>query len=179
MGQDTPVQDIPIPEQDIVVEEQELPQTNLEPEMGAAAAAVYDISPPPLRQNPPILAESAQLSAPDIAQLCAMLAGLNAKMEGMENNMKNEMDGNAWQMERKMDGMAQTMREEMQCMGAGLRGGLEQVKIGNGELLRATCWASTHAHTLSQKTSPFIDREKCRFFSRHKSKLYDCRICWE
>ena len=37
MVQDTTVQDIPIPEQDIVVEEQELPQTNLEPEMGAAA----------------------------------------------------------------------------------------------------------------------------------------------
>ena len=27
-------------------------------------------------------------------------------------------------------------------MGAGLQGGLEQLKIGNGELLRATCWAS-------------------------------------
>ena len=27
-------------------------------------------------------------------------------------------------------------------MGAGLQGGLEQLKIGNGELLRATCWAT-------------------------------------
>ena len=34
------------PEQDIVVEEQELPQTDLEPEMGAAAAAVNDTSTP-------------------------------------------------------------------------------------------------------------------------------------
>ena len=60
------------PEQDINVQEQFLPQPNPEPEMGAATAAVYDTSPPPLHQNPPILAESAQPSAPDMAQLCAM-----------------------------------------------------------------------------------------------------------
>ena len=42
-----------------------------------------------------------------------------------------------------MDGMAQTMREEMQCMGAGLQGGLEEFKKWQGELLRATCWASS------------------------------------
>ena len=49
MVQDTPVQDIPIPEQD-----ESLPQTNPEPEMGAAAAeaAVHDTSHPPLYQNP-------------------------------------------------------------------------------------------------------------------------------
>ena len=43
------------PEQEmLVVEEQEqfFPQTDLEPEMGAAAAAVYDTSPPPLHQTP-------------------------------------------------------------------------------------------------------------------------------
>ena len=34
-----------IPEQDIP-EQDEFPQTNPEPEMGAAAAAVYDTSPP-------------------------------------------------------------------------------------------------------------------------------------
>ena len=45
MVQDTPVQDIPIPEQD-----ESLPQTNSEPEMGAAAAeaAAYDTPPLPL-----------------------------------------------------------------------------------------------------------------------------------
>ena len=32
------------------------------------------------------------------------------------------------------------MRGEMQNMGAGLQDGLEQLKIGNGELRRATCW---------------------------------------
>ena len=55
------------------------------------------------------------------------MEGMNAKMEGMN---------------AKMDGMAQTMREEMQCMGAGLQNGLEEFKKGQGELLRATCWAS-------------------------------------
>ena len=38
-----PVQDTP--EQDINVQEQFLPQTDPEPEMGAAAAAEYDTSP--------------------------------------------------------------------------------------------------------------------------------------
>ena len=77
------------PEQEmLVVEEQELPEMDPEPEMGAAAAAVYDTSPPPLRQNPPILAESAQLSAPDIAQLFAMLAGMNAKMDTNAQEIK-------------------------------------------------------------------------------------------
>ena len=103
------VQDIP--EQDIVMGELELPpQMDPEPEMGGAAAeaAVYDTSPPPLRQNPPILAESAQLSAPDIAQLCAMLAGLNAKMDGNTRKMEG--------MESNMDGIkANTngIKEEM------------------------------------------------------------------
>ena len=35
------------PEQDMGVQEQEPPQTDPEPEMGAAPAAVYDTSPPP------------------------------------------------------------------------------------------------------------------------------------
>ena len=74
-----------------------------------------------------------------MAQLLAMLAEMN-----------NKMDGNT----RKMEGMAQTMREEMQCMGAGLKEGqeqlkgemekntmaVEQFKKGQGELLWATCW---------------------------------------
>ena len=54
MAQDkTPVQDISIPEQDIVMGELELPpQMDPEPEMGAAAAAVCDAPPPHLRQSP-------------------------------------------------------------------------------------------------------------------------------
>ena len=75
---------------------------------------------------------------------------MNEKMQGMENNM-----------EKKMNGMTQAMREEMQCMGAGLQDVLDKVKkgqeqlkgeigknmtamkefkMGQGELLRATCW---------------------------------------
>ena len=65
------------------------------------------------------------------------------------------------ELNRNMLRMAQTMREEMQCMGAGLQDGLDKVKggqdqlkgeigknmtaveefkIGQGELRRATCW---------------------------------------
>ena len=80
-----------------------------------------------------------------MAQLFAMLANMNDKMDGNAQQMK-KMEANTSRMEnnmeRKMDGMAQTMREEMQCIGAGLQGGLEQLKIGQGEVLRATCWAS-------------------------------------
>ena len=85
-------QDIPIPEQDIVIGEQEPPpQMDPKPEMGAAAAeaAAYDTSPPPLRQNPPIRLEQSVVDV--------ILQAIN----GMNN---------------KMDGMAQTMREEMQCI---------------------------------------------------------------
>ena len=64
-------------EQDIGVQEQEPPQTDPEPEMGAATAAVYDTSPPLLHQTPPpILAESVHPSAPDMARLFAVLAGM-------------------------------------------------------------------------------------------------------
>ena len=53
------VQDIP--EQDIVMEELELPpQMDPKPEMGAAEAAVYDTSPSLLRNPPPIPAETAR-----------------------------------------------------------------------------------------------------------------------
>ena len=50
MVQDTPVQDIPIPEQD-----ESLPQTNPKLEMGVAAAAADFATPPLLRQIPPPL----------------------------------------------------------------------------------------------------------------------------
>ena len=79
------VQDIHIPEQDIVMAELELPpQMDPEPEMGAAAAeaAVYDTSPSLLRNPPPILAESAQPGTFDMGRLLAVLAG-------RKNEMKN------------------------------------------------------------------------------------------
>ena len=135
-----------IPEQDIVMGELELPpQMDPKPKMGAAAAeaAVYDTSPSLLRNPPPIPAEAAHPGAPVMAQLFAMLAGINNKMEGMEN----KMDGNARNMKEEIKNNTNGMREEMkkmrgemQCMGAGLLDGLDKLKIGNGERRRATCW---------------------------------------
>ena len=76
------------PEQDIVMEELELPpQMDSEPEMGAAAA--YDTSLPPLHQNPPILAESAQPGTFNMGRLLAVLAG-------MEDRMENSMEKKKW-----------------------------------------------------------------------------------
>ena len=71
------VQDIP--EQDIVMGEQELPpQMDPKPEMAAAC----DASPPPLHRNPPpIPAETVRLSTADMAQLFAIIKGMNEKME--------------------------------------------------------------------------------------------------
>ena len=43
-----------IPMQDIPEQDESLPQTNPEPEMGAAAAAKYDTTPLLLRQIPPL-----------------------------------------------------------------------------------------------------------------------------
>ena len=59
MVQDTPVQDISIPEQDIVMEELELPpQMDPKPEMGTAAA--YDTSPPLSTKIPRSFSNKAQ-----------------------------------------------------------------------------------------------------------------------
>ena len=69
------------PEQEMLVVQDELPQTDPEPEIGAAAAVAYDTSPSLLRNPPPIPAETAQPSVPNMAQLCAMLAAMNANME--------------------------------------------------------------------------------------------------
>ena len=148
------------PEQEMfIVQEQFLPQPNPEPEMGAATAAVCDTSPPPLHQNLPILAESAQPSAPDIAQLCAMLAGLNEKMEAnackmdgikantsrMENKMEANLKENAKQIKEEMKDEMEKMRGEMQNMGQSLQAGIMAfasdemwtARKKNGD---ATCW---------------------------------------
>ena len=71
--------------QDIPMQEQISPQMDPKPEMGVAAAeaAVYDTSPPPLYQNSPIPAQTARPSAPDMAQLFAMLAGISGDIHGM------------------------------------------------------------------------------------------------
>jgi len=107
----------------LVVEKQELPQTDPEPETGAAAA--YDTSPPLLRNPPPIPAETAQPSTLDmiLQALNGMRNEMKAntrKMEGMENKqdeIKNNMEANT-----------QTMRGEMQHMGLNLRAGQKAIK---------------------------------------------------
>jgi len=142
------------PEQEMLVVQDELPQPNPEPEMGAAAAAVYDTSPPPLRQNPPILAESAQSSAPDMAQLFAMLAGVNATMQ----QMNNKIDGSTNGMKDEMEKMRGEMQQMGRCLQAGImappRAGTNELggsatavrpAVGAGEekIIWETCWASS------------------------------------
>ena len=133
--------------------------------MGAAAAAEYDTSPPPLRQNPPILLEQ---SAVDMI-LQAMNANAKEMREGI-NGMKNEMEANTKRMENKMDGNTKKMEEmrgEMRQMGQCLQAGMEAITCsetqtarekmatpcagtselkgsapaGEDRVIRETCWA--------------------------------------
>ena len=106
------VQDIP--EQDIVMGELELPpQMDPEPEMGAAAAeaAVYDTSPSLLRNPPPIPAETARPSTPDMDQLFTMLAGINGDIHGMKGEMEANTKSMNEQMEANTKGMNETREE--------------------------------------------------------------------
>ena len=116
------------PEQEmLVVEEQELPQTNPEPEMGVAAAtaAVYDTSPPLLHQTPPpILAESVHPSAPDLARLFAVLAQMETNTNRMENKMEANLKENAKQIKEEMKEEMEKMRGEMRQMGQCLQAGI-------------------------------------------------------
>ena len=83
------------------------------------AAAEYDTSPSLLRNPPPIPAETAHPSAPDMAQLFAMLAEINNEMDAMEENTK-------------------TLRGEMQRIGRGLQAGTARMLAVTGELKMAT-----------------------------------------
>ena len=81
--------------QRIPMQDESPPQMDPEPEMGAAAAgaAVYDTSPPPLYQNPPIPAETVHPGAFDMAQLVAMLKETeNRIMQTMDTTARNIMD---------------------------------------------------------------------------------------
>ena len=91
--QDTPVQDIPTP-----MEEEQFfpPQMDPKLEMGTAAAeaAVYDTSPPLLRNPPPIPAETAHPSALDRDQIYMIwqtTGGMNNEMKTNVQQMKEEI----------------------------------------------------------------------------------------
>ena len=101
------------PEQEmLVVEEQELPQTDPEPEMGAAAAAVCDAPPPHLRQSPsPTPGESTPngeaiaADPPNVGQLLMVLLAQMNKMEISTCEIKTNING----MEDKMEGLNKEM----------------------------------------------------------------------
>ena len=105
------------PEQEMLVVQDELSQTNPEPEMGAAAAAAFDTSPPLLRNPPPIPAETAQPRALDM--ILQAINGMKNKMDGNTQQM-NGINENACRMEKKME----KMQGEMQKMGHGLQAGI-------------------------------------------------------
>ena len=125
------------PEQDIPrnMLQQSPPQTNPEPETGAAAAAAYDTSPPPLRQNPQIPAETDHPRAPDMAQLFAMLAEMNNKMDGNTKEMDNKMKANLKENTKEIKEEMKETRGEMQQMGRCLQAGIMATpRAGTNEL---------------------------------------------
>ena len=82
-----------IPEQDIGMQEQSLPQMNPKPEMGAATAAEYDTSPSLLRNPPPIPAETAHPGALDRDQIYMIwqtTGGMNDEIKTVQQ-MKEEI----------------------------------------------------------------------------------------
>ena len=120
-------------EQEILVVEGEQffpPQMDPEPEMGAAAAeaAVYDTSPSLLRNPPPIPAETAQPSAPDVSQRVTIL------LAEIRKNARDFMDG--------MDVHTKAFRSEMQSLQAGIRAfASDEMRTAGGKM------ATPHAGT--------------------------------
>ena len=162
-----------IPEQDMLnVQEQFPPQTNPEPEMGAAATALDP--PPPLRQNPSpapdgSTPDNGELTAAGFADMRGMFDALMGAMrvnaqqmgnemrvmnEKMENNINEKMEANTKKMEANMRGEMKAMRSEMrrvgQCLQAGKRATPSaatnelrgSAPAGTDREIRETCWAS-------------------------------------
>ena len=136
---DPVAQDIPEQEMLVVEEEQFIPpQMDLEPEMGAAAAAVCDAPPPHLRQSPsPTPGEpmpNGEAIAADPHNVGQLLMVLLAQMNEVKNNAnetREEIKKNAKQMKEETKGMREEMKEmrgEMQNMGVGLQDKLTEVK---------------------------------------------------
>ena len=126
------------PEQEMLVVQDELPQLNPEPEMGAAAAAEYDTPPPHLRQSPsPTPGESTpdgKAIAADPPNVGQLLMALLAQM----NEMKEEINGIKKGMEANTNGMREEMKEmrgEMRQMGRCLQAGIMATpRAGTNEL---------------------------------------------
>ena len=158
------VQDGDTEQEMLVVEEQELPQTDPEPEMGAAAAVAYDTSPPLPHQNPPpIPAGTVHPSIPDMAQVCAMLAGVTAAMQQMQEQMKNKMDAHTQAFINDAWALRGEMRQVGQCLQAGKtatpRAGTNELKgsatavrpaveAGEDRVIRETCWGRNCSCTI-------------------------------
>ena len=101
------------------------PQPNLEPEMGAGAAAVYDTPPLPGQNPSPVPSETAaDNGGSGIAQLILMMQAMSGDMQ----EMNNKMDTNAQQikneMKNEMKNQMEELRGEMQRIGRGLQAGL-------------------------------------------------------
>ena len=118
---------------------QKIPEQELPPQMDPKPkmAAAYDTSPSLLRNPPPIPAETARPSVPDMAQLCAMLAGVPAAMQQMKGEIMQTMDTNACNFMDRMDARTQAFKSDMramrgemrqvgQCLQVGTRGGDER-----------------------------------------------------
>ena len=140
------------PEQEMLNEQEQFPpQTDPEPKMGAAAAeaAVYDTSPSLLRNPPPIPAETAHPSAPDMAQLFAMLAEMNKKMDTNAQGMKSEMDENMQKLRGEMQNMGRCLQAGIMAapragtneLGGSATAVRPAVEAGEKKIIRGMCWA--------------------------------------
>ena len=152
-----------IPEQEMLVVQDELPQPNPESEMGAAAEAMYDTPLPHLRQIPsPAPSETATdnggsvlLEPSVIARMVEMITqAMEKKMETNACRMENKIDGvnkqmetntneiktNACRMNNNMEANTQTLRGEMQRMGLELQKGQgalkEELKKAEGKMTK-------------------------------------------
>ena len=164
-------------EQEMLVVQDELPQLNPEPEMGAAAVAADDTPPPHLRQIPsPTPSEiatdnggSVQLSPTARAQMVEMFKqAMSGDMQRMNNRMKantNEIKNGMKEEIKKMRG---EMRQMGQCLQAGKmatpRAGTSElggsatavrpaVEAGEDRVIRETCW-----ETISPVESAILHR---------------------
>ena len=134
------MQDIPIPEQDIVVEEQELPQTNTKLEMGAAAADIA--TPPLLRQIPsPTPSETVSDNGGSVPLSPLLTQIVEAFAQVMKEEMR-KMRGEMQQVGRCLQaGKMATPRAGSSELGGSATAVRPAVAAGEDRAIRETCWA--------------------------------------